>query len=441
MRYSFRAVQHLIGNNLADALLAIRLQYGEVVRLPGVVLLSNPAMIQHVTQTNWRNYRKSVALQRAKPLLGDGLLTAEGQQWQQQRRMMAPAFHRNRIALLADMMGALTGEMLDRWDSCRVVDISAEFNTLAMTIATRGLFSTTISEDELTMAGVSVRELLNQFRRAVSLPGLIPKLPLARSSTSEAHIANLDRIVYDIIGKRRDSAEKHDDLLSMLMETVDEETGLGLPDQPLRDEVMTLFIAGHETTASHLAWTFTLLAQHPTIQQQAAEHVFEQLGNRRPSFEDLPNLQFLRQIVDESLRLYPPGWLFGRQAIADDEIGDIKIKSGTTVLMSPFVVHRDPALWENPNKFEPARFLHGERKSRFSYWPFGGGPRQCIGNQFALMESMIVLAMVLQRFKISLVEGQEIALHPSFTLRPKKNILATLIPYPDIVEEGFSPLA
>lgn len=433
MPYSFRALRYLAGNNLADALLAIRLQHGEVVRLPGVVLLSSPNMIQHVAQTNWRNYRKSVALQRTKPLLGDGLLTAEGQQWQQQRRMLAPAFHRTRIALLADTMSRLTEEMLVRWEIAaregEAVDISAEFNTLAMTIATRGLFSTTISDEELTSAGVSVRALLDQFRRAVSLPGLIPKLPLARGKTSERHIARLDDIVYGIIAKRRNSAETHDDLLSMLMETVDEETGQGLPDQQLRDEVMTLFIAGHETTAAHLAWTFTLLAQHQSIQAMAAQSVQSLLGDRKPSAEDVHALPLIRQIVDESLRLYPPGWLFGRQAIADDVIEGVNIKAGTTVLMSPYVVQRDPALWENANQFEPTRFAGDSNRHRFSYWPFGGGPRQCIGNQFALMESVIVLSMVLQRFEVSLEGGQEIVLLPSFTLRPKNNILARLKPH------------
>ncbi len=396
--------RYLLQTNLADGLLAIQQRYGDFVQLPQTktLFITDPAAVEQVLQNNWRNYGKSPAILKTRLLLGNGLLLNEGASWQRQRRMMAPGFHRKRIASFFGVMVDCTDRMLQQWHRLAhadvVVDVSAEFNRLAMEIATKTLFSTTIDAAQSAEVAAILAHLLKLFQTRALLPfGFLDKLPLKSNKLAFQGIERLDEIVYNIIAERRQSAAEHHDLLAMLMDAQDEESGIGMSDQQLRDEVMTIFLAGFETTASSMAWTTLLLSQYRHERWQIRPKLASVFTNGKPQYEALFALSELRHIIDESLRLYPPGWIFGRIAKEADQINGQTLAAGTLVVASSYVMHRHPAYWDNPNRFMPARFTAAAKQSRpkFAYWPFGGGPRLCIGNQFALMEMSVVLAMML----------------------------------------------
>ncbi|MFP2910008.1 cytochrome P450 [Pyxidicoccus sp. 3LFB2] len=263
-----------------------------------------------------------------------------------------------------------------------------------------------------------------RLTQLIQLPRALP-LPSHRRFARDA--GTLDRVVRGIIERRRRDGGEHHDLLQMLMEARDEDTGERMSDTQLRDEVMTLLLAGHETTASALAWTVMLLSQNPGARKDLEAELARELAGRTPTVEDLPRLALTRRVVDESLRLYPPAWIFSRAAIQDDVVGGFRVPKGSYVLIVPWVLHRHPKLWEKPEAFDPDRFLPEREKERprFTFFPFGGGPRQCIGNQFALMELVLVLATLLQRVRLDLAPGHSLAPAPAITLRPKPGVFVT----------------
>jgi cytochrome P450 len=421
-------------------------KYGDVVKyrmaIYQLMQVCHPDGIQHVLQENNHNYTKnSPTLREFRRVLGTGLFTSEGAFWLRQRRLMQPAFHRQRIAALGDMMVKTTQAMLQTWQpaiaSRQPLDISKEMMVLTMEIACRALFSANI-QPHVQEIGQAVTEIVEQIVFRFDHPFYPPPIfPTPLNRRYRAAMQALDRIAYELIQQRRSQPVEGGDLLSLLMEMRDEDTGEGMTDQELRDEVVILLIAGHETTATALSWTFYLLSQNPSAEQRLRLELAQVLSGRPPTATDLPSLPYTRMVIDESMRLYPPAWLTERIAQADDEICGYKIPAGTIIVVSPYVIHHHPAYWENPESFDPLRFLpeRSAGRPRFAYFPFGGGPRMCIGNSLALTEAQLVLASVYQRCHLELSSGHAVEPLPLVTLRQKGGLWMDVqnpLPFPKI---------
>jgi cytochrome P450 len=404
-------------------------RHGDVFRVRffiwWVYVFTNPEHVKHVLQENYTNYHKSVVYEFLKPVVGNGLLTSEDDAWRRQRRIAQPAFHRKVLASLVSGMTSETSSMIDRWrESARrgePIDVLSEMMSLTLEIVSRTMLSTDVASEAATVRdSVSVlRDHVNyRMMRVVTLP---ERFPTPRNRRFGRALSAVDRIVYGMIRERREGLKQADDLLAMLMAARDEETGEGMTDRQLRDEVMTVFLAGHETTANALSWALYLISQHPAAEEKLSAEVDAVLAGRTPVIEDLPKLPYTRMVIEESLRLYPPVWAFGRQSLAADEIGGYNIPAHSGVLVSPWITHRHPAYWEEPERFDPERFTpeRSAGRPRYAYFPFAGGPRQCIGNEFALMEAQLVLAMIAQSFRLRLVPGHRVEPDPSVTLRPR----------------------
>jgi len=413
-------------------------EYGDVVRYrvlnSHVYLIAHPDGVQHILQGNNRNYDKSsFDYQLLKRQLGEGLLTSDGPLWLRQRRLIQPVFHRQRVAALGEMMAQLTLEMLESWAMLareqRPFDVAVEMMRLTLRIVGRALLSLEIGAQADTVAA-SVTTLNEAFGEFNLIDVFAPFIPTARRRKLRAAVSALDAIVYGIIAERRRTGVDMGDLLSMLLAARDEETGEGMNDQQLRDEVLTLILAGHETTANALAWTFYLLSQNPEAERKLGAELREVLNGRAPTVADLANLSYTRMVIDESMRIYPPAWAVSRAALEEDEIGGFRIPKGAVVTPSQYVTHRHPGFWTEPERFDPERFTpdRTESRPRFAYFPFGGGPRLCIGNTFALTEATLVLAVVAQRYRLRLTPGHPIELQPLVTLRPRYGVKVTLEP-------------
>ncbi len=395
-----------------------------------MVLLSDPETAKHVLQTNNKNYLKGIEYEHLKPILGEGLLTSEGDFWLRQRRLAQPAFHKDKIARFARQMADCTEHLLTDWEkkSSESFDIHSEMMHLALDIVGRTMLSTDVNDaaNKVEEAlDVAIKESYHRVQALINLPLWLPvprHLRYARSRNM------LDKIVMDIIEDRRKSGQHFPDLLDMLMSVKDEDTGEMMSDKQLRDEIMTIFLAGHETTANALSWALYLLSQNPEVEKKYFEEIDSVLGKRTPAFEDLKNLPYLQQIIHESLRLFPPAWILGRTAINDDEIAGVKINKGDNIMISPWQIHRSKSFWENPEQFIPERFTPEKMKDlhKFVYFPFGGGPRFCIGNNFALIEMQLVLAMIGQKFRLRVKPGFVVEPDPLITLRPKSGMQMTL---------------
>lgn len=400
-------------------------QYGDVVsirlgRAPGC-LINHPSLFEYVLLTNNRNFIKhSFFWKHVTDIFGKGLVTNEGAPWLRQRRLAQPAFHRDRIAGYGETMVSFTERMLGGWKAGETIDLHHEMMELTMEIVSRTLFGADIEGDTASEVGSAFDDALvvvdARFRRPVKIPEF---LPLPGNIRYRRAVRKLDRLVYRFIEERR--RDPGNDLLSMLMAARDEDDGSAMDDRQLRDEAVTIFLAGHETTALVLCWTFFLLATHPEEEARVVEEVQAVLGDRAPGVSDLPSLKRTAHAVEESMRLYPPAYAFGREALEDCEIGGYHIERGTTIFISPWVIHRDPRFFEAPDEFRPDRWENDFAKQlpRFAYLPFGGGPRICIGNSFAMMEATLLLSTILQKFRLTLPAGQKIEPHPSITLRPR----------------------
>jgi len=400
-------------------------RYGPIleVGIPGRRLISmvEPAYIQQVLVGHNRNYIKDPNTRALKISLGEGLLTSDGDFWRKQRRIAQPAFHRHRLQQLAQNMVKHTREMLQQWEHKPGFNLADEMMVLTSDIAATSLFGASVQNNlEIGRALLTaMRYHIQRFNNPFNLPHWMPT-PANRRYQRAMQV--LDRSVYGMIEQRRRAGQDgQHDLLAMLMEARDEETGEGMSDKQLRDECITLFAAGHETSANALCWLFYLLDQHPQVQQKVVAEIEAVLGQDEPTAGSIRGLEYTFRTIQEGLRLYPPAWIIGREPLADDHIDGYHIPKGAFVTMCTYVVHRLPQLWESPEAFEPDRFLPEAVKARpkYAYFPFGGGPRLCIGNHFALMEMQIVLAMVLQRFRIRCLPGQPAGMEPLITLRPK----------------------
>jgi cytochrome P450 len=395
-------------------------------------LLSEPADIRHVLQDNARNYHKSPLYERLKEGLGKGLLTSEDSLWLRQRRLAQPAFHRQRLMAMADAMVACTEQMLERWDRSaslgETIDVVAEMMALTQAIIVRTMFSTDLgaTAEIVNSTWPIINRRIGETFWATKLETRLP-LPANRRFRRALH--ELETVVYRIIEDRRRTRRDEADLLSMLLSARDEETGAGMSDRQLRDEVMTMLLAGHETTSLALSWTYYLLSKHPDVERSIEDEVDRVIGDGRPGFSSIDHLTCTRRAIDESLRLYPPAWGFSRLAIDDDEIGGYRVAKGSLVFVIPYVIHRRPKLWPDPERFDPDRF-RPERESarpRFAYLPFGGGPRGCIGSQFAMMEAQLIVAAIARRYRIAIVSDRDIRPEPLITLRPAPGIHARLV--------------
>jgi cytochrome P450 len=396
------------------------------------MLVAHPDHIKHILQDNNHNYEKGFVIAKLKVLIGDGLFTSEGDFWRRQRRLAQPAFHRQRLAGFVATMTDATRAMLDRWEAVRrsgeALDVAAEMSRLTLGIVGRTLFSRSLDDDadEVGHTLGAVLALMNE-RSMRFLPSPL-WWPTGFNRRLGRGIRGLDRVVFDIIEARRRTDEAREDLLDMLLRARDEETGEGMTDRQLRDEVMTFVLAGHETTAVALTWTWYLLDRHPEVAERLRAEVAAALGGRTPAVEDLPRLQYARMVVEEVMRLYPPVWGFFRQAIGPDTLGEHAVPKGVVILISPYVTHRHPRVWDDPDRFDPERFA-SERvreRPRFAYLPFSGGPRLCIGNEFALMEAQLAVAMTVQRYRLGLVPGTRVEPESRVTLRPRGGLKMTV---------------
>jgi cytochrome P450 len=399
-----------------------------------IFLLNHPDYIRDVLVTHNRLFMKGRGLQRAKRLLGEGLLTSEGEFHRRQRRLAQPAFHRQRIAGYGATMVAYGARARDRWQAGAALDIAREMNGLALAIAGKTLFDADV-EAEADQIRQSLTDAMKLFT-TTTLPfaELLEKLPLPMTRRFRKARERLDATIYRIIAERRRSGEDRGDLLSMLLLAQDEEGDGGqMTDEQLRDEAMTIFLAGHETTANALTWTWYLLAQHPQVEARLHAEIDAALAGRLPTVDDLPRLRYTEMVFAEAMRLYPPAWVLGRRALSDYEIGEYLIPAGSILLMSPYLMHHDARYFAEPDRFDPLRWTEEHNlvaeaqaaRPKFSYFPFGGGPRQCIGESFAWMEGTLLIATIAQQWRLRLLPGHPVEMLPLVTLRPKHGLRMT----------------
>jgi len=406
-------------------------EYGDIVKMKlfrhDAFLINHPDYIEQVLVTNSRSFQKhSFFWRHVRGIFGEGLLTSEGDFWLRQRRMSQPFFHKERIAGYGKLMVDFAERMLADWKDGETRDIHQEMMHVASRIVTKALFSTNIDRDmrEVDKAfSIAIQEVAVRFRRPIRIPEF---LPLPGNLRYKKAVKRLDALMYRIIRERRSAADGTD-LLSMMLQAKDED-GTRMSDTQLRDEAVTLFLAGHETTAIALTWTFYLLSQNPESLTKLVSELRTVLNGRSPQVSDIPKLRYTEMVILESMRLYPPAYAFGRETIRDCRIDGFALPKGTTVFMSQWVMHRDARYFDEPDQFRPDRWSDGLAKGlpRFAYFPFGGGPRLCIGNSFAMMEAILLLATIAQKFRLELVPNHPVEPFPAITLRPRFGMKMTL---------------
>ncbi len=399
--------------------------HGDIVHftLPGehMALLSHPDDIRDMLVTHQKQFKKGRGLERTEMLLGKGLLTSEGEFHLRQRRLASPAFHRQRIGGYGEVMTGYAHRHADGWRDGEMRDMSADMMRLTLAIAGKTLFDADV-ESEAAEVGQALTDVFEAWSIALLPFGeFLVKLPIPAARRFRVGKAKLDAIIYGMIADRRASGRDHGDLLSMLMAAADTEgDGTGMTDEQLRDECLTIFLAGHETTANALTWTWYLLSEHPEIEARLHEEVDRVLGDRRATHDDLPQLPFTRMVLAESMRLYPPAYGLGRRALVPYDVGGYRLPARTVVLASQYYVHRDPRWWSEPERFNPDRWREGsgEPRHKHAYFPFGAGTRVCVGEQFAWMEGILVIAELARRWRFRHDPTHHVGLAPVITLRP-----------------------
>ncbi len=409
--------------------------YGEsfYLRIPlrTVICTTDPNVVKHVLQTNQKNYRKSFAYKQLRLALGMGLVTSEGDFWRKQRRMIQPTFYKTQLEDLFKGMFEETENYVAELEAKRggEIDISEEMMHLTSNVVLRTLFSSgnDLDPKEVYRQMTGAQEyMVHRINHPFGIPFNYIN-GRHRQFLKDKNAFNAK--IYELIDSRKVEENPPNDLLTMLISAKDAETGEGMSHEQLRDEAVTIFAAGHETSANALAWTFYLLSQHPDVVKKLRKELEEVLDGRTPKFGDLPRLQYTKQVIEEGMRLYPPAHAVGREAIEDDEINGEKVKKDTIVLVSIYALHRSEKYYENPEAFDPERFTPERVKARpkNAYLPFGAGPRMCIGNHFAMMEMQLILASLIQKFDFDLVPNQNVEMSALITLKPKKNIRLRLV--------------
>ncbi|MCU1382892.1 MAG: Cytochrome [Acidobacteria bacterium] len=406
--------------------------YGDIssYRMAGeqLFLVNEPRLIRDILVTHHRNFTKSRGLERSKRLLGEGLLTSEGGTHLRQRRLMQPAFHRDRIAAFGDVMVGDADRLRQSWTDGAALDISREMNRLTLSIVGKTLFDVDV-ESQAAAVGDALTAVMESFwMMMLPFADVLERLPVPTLRRARMARARLDAMIYRMIADRRASGRDHGDLLSMLLAAQDEDEGGGMSDRQVRDEAMTIFLAGHETTANALMWTWYLLSGAPEVEATLHAEVDAALGGRLPSMRDLPALQYVERVVTEAMRLYPPAWIIGRRAIADYPLGDYVAPARAILITSPYIMHRDRRFYADPERFDPDRWTPAFRAAlpKFAYFPFGGGPRQCIGESFAWMELILLVATIAQQWRLRLVPGHPVVPQPLITLRAKHGMRMTV---------------
>lgn len=408
------------------------------------IVVTRPEYVKHILVDNHQNYIKSPMQNNALvPLVGHGLLTSEGEFWRRQRRIMQPAFHYKLLQSFSDTMVGAAKEMLARWQliagTGEPMEMSVEMARVTLDIICRTMFGAGVGAAEVQ----AVREASAIIAEDLGTPsyldlfGLPQWLPRRQSRRVKKAVQDLRHLIEDIIARRRaEGAGTHGDLLDMLLDARDEETGEGMSDEQLRDEVITVFLAGHDTTANGLNWTWYLLSQHPEAEARLHDELSSVLNGRAPTFEDLANLPYTKMVFEEALRLFPPAAAFMREAIGVDQIGELKIPAGAQITIAPWLSHRHRALWERPDEFDPERFTpeNVQARHKFAYIPFGAGPRICMGKAFAMMEGPLILASVAQHYRLQLVEGHPVEPMAKITLWPRYGLQMTVAPQVPMVQ-------
>lgn len=384
-----------------------------------MVFVNKPEYIESVLVTNYHKFHKSPDYRALNRLLGDGLLTSEGDFWRRQRKLAQPAFHRDKIASYAEIMTESAGRLLDSWTGGETRDIHSEMMAVTLDIVARCLFQSDLSRLTAVVRD-ALHDSMEEYVQRASSGFLFPEWWPA-SSNRRYHLAvkRLDEIVFDLIEEHR-GPNHNDDLLGMLLSARDDD-GQPMTARQIRDEVMTLFLAGHETTANALAWTFYQLEQNPEVEATLQAELASVLDGRLPDLADVPKLRYTSMVMKESMRLYPPAWGMGREAIEPFELGGYRFDKGMYVFLCQYITHRDPRFFDDPLRFQPDRWSEqAERRvPKFAYFPFGAGPRVCVGAAFAQMESTLLLAAIASRYRFRLDPGQRVVPLPSITMRPR----------------------
>ncbi len=416
------------------AFLDLRARYGDAIHIPAgrldLALLNHPDHVAHVLQKNAGAYEKSPSYRELELVLGKGLLTSEGAFWKRQRRLAQPAFKRRNLAGFAPTMVAATEALLDGWAaSPGPRDLAAETMRLALQIAGRTLFSAELADEADALGSALAVALPFVQHRTEALFNWPVGWPLPSHLRFRRALAQLDGVVHELIERRRRGAPEaaRRDLLSTLVFARDPDTGERMDARQVRDEVMTFLLAGHETTANALAWTFYLLANHPEVEARVLAETQAVLGDRAPTAEDAPRLELTRRVVLDSMRLFPPAWVIERSALQDDVVGGFRVPKGTLVMLCSYTTHRHPDFWEEPDRFDPDRFLpeRSVDRPRCAYFPFGAGQRQCIGEDFAMLEMLLIVPLVVRRFRLALDPTHRVEAEPGVTLRPRGGIRMT----------------
>ena len=406
-----------------DGLVKIHLPYPAIVT-------DHPELIRHVLQKNHKNYIKTKVVRTiVKDHVGNGLLTSDGEYWLTQRRAIQPGFHRGRLEKVSHIMVEEINHFMDNVldvyaDKGQEIDIVKEMTHLTFKIISRSLFGRSTDDNTLTEIDGIVTKMQEAVVELVRKPFIKPWLRLTGKLKRTAALkAKGEQLILDVIAERRTTKEEHDDLLEMLMETRYEDGG-GMSDRQLLDEANILMVAGHETSAMAMSWAWYLIATHPEVEEQLLNASIQGLGDKDPSFEALRGMGYSLQVIEEVMRLYPPAWITDREPLEDEEFEGLPIKKGLDIICLIYSLHRNPKYWSEPEKFDPERFNEENKKQQipYAYIPFGGGPRLCIGNNFALMEMQFILSMLVRRYQFELVSTAPIELNPLVTLRPKDGI-------------------
>ena len=399
--------------------------YGDIVsyRMGGeqMCFVNDPQHVKDILVTHNKSFMKGRGLQRAKRILGEGLLTSEGAMHLRQRRLIQPAFHRDRIAVYGATMVAYADRMRSGWSDGATLDIAREMNRLTLSIVGKTLFDADV-ESHAIAVGEALTGVMDTFwMMMLPFADVIERLPVPKLRRARMARVRLDAIIYRMIADRRASGRDHGDLLSMLLAAQDEDDGGVMTDQQVRDEAMTIFLAGHETTANALTWLWYLLSGAPDVEAHVHAEIDRVLQGRLPSLADVPSLPYIERVVTESMRLYPPAWIIGRRALTDYAVGGYIVPARSIIIVSPYVLQRDARYYAEPERFAPGRWTPEFRAGlpKFAYFPFGGGPRQCIGESFAWMELVLLVATIAQQWRLRLVPGHPVVPQPLVTLRTK----------------------
>lgn len=408
-------------------ILRMRDEYGDVVRLRfgGITahLFADPEHLKEIFHTRNKDFDKYTrGMFTLRLVLGQGLLTADGSDWLKHRRIAQPAFHRKKIASWADRMVQAAEDMCDEWSDGDVIDAHAAMMRVTMRVVGETLLGTDVTAEADSVGGALDVVIPYINERVNAIFNLPPRVPTKRNRAFMKASSTLDDIVMDMIRQRRKSSGDHDDLLQMLMDTRDADTGERMDDAQLRDEAMTIFLAGHETTANALSWALYLLSKNPVAGRELDSEIDRVLAGQRAAFEHTRGLTYTMQVIEETMRLYPPAWMIARSPVHDTEVGGYFLPARSLLFLSPWVTHRHPDIWSDPEGFDPDRF-HPDRRSaipKYAYFPFGGGPRVCIGNNFALMEAQLILATIRKHWHLHLIPGHPVEPQPQVTLRPSQ---------------------